>query len=166
MVFLINNLFLDGRWLNHGIIPRHWEGLPGILWGPFLHNSFGHLTANTFPLLILGGILCARGKGEFVLVGLVGLLVTGSLTWILGRPASHVGASGLIFCMFGYLASLAWFHRKLPTLLLSLLCIVLYGGMLRGILPTASAVSWEGHLAGLISGIGLAWASARAEKAL
>jgi membrane associated rhomboid family serine protease len=63
----------------------------------------------------------------------------------------------LIFCFFGYLASLAFFERKIGTLLLSIVCIVGYGGIIRGILPTSSAVSWEGHLAGFISGITLAW---------
>ena len=119
--------------------------------------SFQHLAANTPPLLILGAILCGRSKGEFAAATAAGILLGGGLTWLLARSAVHVGASGLVFCYFGYLASLALFNRSILTLLLSLICIVGYGGILRGILPTSTGVSWEGHLLGLCSGIAAAW---------
>ena len=157
LVFVVNNLVLNGHLARYGIIPRHLSSLPGIIWAPFLHGSFQHLAANTLPLLILGAIICARGSGEFALITGAGTLLGGGLTWLIGRNACHIGASGLIFCYFGYLASLAYFNRNIATLVLSLVCILGYGGMLRGILPTSAAVSWEGHLAGLAAGIILAW---------
>jgi membrane associated rhomboid family serine protease len=156
-VFLLNNLLLNGHLNQYGIRPRHIGGLPGIIWSPFLHGSLQHLLANTVPLSLLGGILCLRGKNEFGIVTVLGVVLSGGLTWLLGRNAYHIGASGLIFCFFSYLSALAFFERKIGTLLLSILCIVGYGGIIRGILPTSSAVSWEGHLAGFISGITLAW---------
>jgi membrane associated rhomboid family serine protease len=161
LVFVVNNLIWNGHLDRYGIIPRHLSSLPGIIWSPFLHASFQHLAANTLPLLILGAIICARGGAEFALITIAGILLGGSLTWLIGRNACHIGASGLIFCYFGYLASLAYFNRNIPTLLLSLVCIVGYGGMLRGILPTSAAVSWEGHLAGLAAGIVLAWLTSK-----
>lgn len=157
LAFLANQLFFQGQLTQHGIIPRHLSSLPGILWAPFLHMSFQHLAANTPPLLILGAILCGRSKGEFAAATAAGILLGGGLTWLLARSAVHVGASGLVFCYFGYLASLALFNRSILTLLLSLICIVGYGGILRGILPTSTGVSWEGHLLGLCSGIAAAW---------
>jgi membrane associated rhomboid family serine protease len=157
LVFVVNNLILDGHLSRYGIIPRHLGSLPGIIWSPFLHGSFQHLAANTLPLLVLGGIICARGGGEFAVTTVGGIFLGGALTWLIGRNACHIGASGLIFCYFGYLASLAYFNRNIATLLLSLICILGYGGMLRGILPTSAAVSWEGHVAGLAAGILLAW---------
>jgi membrane associated rhomboid family serine protease len=157
LVFVLNNLILGGHLTQYAIRPRHVSGLLGILWSPFLHVSFHHLAANTVPMLILGGIICARGRAEFALVTAGGILLTGGLTWLIGRSAYHVGASGLVFCFFGYLASLAWFDRKIGTLLLSIICIVGYGGILRGLMPTSAAVSWEGHLAGFLAGIALAW---------
>jgi len=156
-VFVVNNLILDGHLNQYGIRPRHIGGLPGIVWSPFLHGSLQHLLANTVPLGLLGGILCLRGRNEFGIVTVMGVILSGVLTWLIGRNAYHIGASGLIFCFFGYLASLAFFERKIGTLLLSIVCILGYGGIIRGILPTSSAVSWEGHLAGFISGITLAW---------
>jgi len=164
LVFVVNNLILSGQLSQYGIVPRHLNGLPGIIWSPFLHTSFRHLAANTVPLLILGGVICARSKTEFTMVTTGGILLGGFLTWLLARTASHIGASGLIFCFFGYLASLAYFNRNIPTLLLSLVCIVGYGGLLRGVVPTTTAVSWEGHLAGIVSGIALAWLGSKIKK--
>lgn len=156
LVFIVNNLLWGAHWLRYGITPRHLASLPGILWSPFLHGSFQHLAANTLPLLILGGIICIRSKSEFALVTAGGILLGGGLTWIFARNADHIGASGLIFCFFGYLASMAYFRRSFGNLLLSAICILGYGGMLRGLMPTASAISWEAHLAGLLAGIALA----------
>jgi membrane associated rhomboid family serine protease len=164
VVFLVNNLMLGGQLSQFGIIPRRLSGLPGILCSPFLHASYRHLVANTLPLLILGGIICARGKGEFATVTTGGVLLGGLLTWLFARSAYHIGASGLIFTFFGYLASLAWFNRNIPTLLLSLICIVGYGGLVRGLIPTSGAVSWESHLAGFLSGVLLAWAASKIGK--
>jgi len=164
MVFAVNNLVLGGQLSQYGIVPRHLSGLPGIIWSPFLHASFRHLAANTLPLLILGGVICARSKNEFAMVAVGGILLGGFLTWLLARTASHIGASGLIFCFFGYLASLAYFKRNIPTFALSLVCIVGYGGLLRGLVPTSAAVSWEGHFAGIVSGISLAWLSSKIKK--
>jgi membrane associated rhomboid family serine protease len=161
VVFLINNVVLGGRLLEYGIVPRHVSSLPGILWAPFLHGSLAHITANTIPLFVLGAIISARGKPEFMLVTTLGILLTGLVTWLFARPAVHVGASGLIFCYFGYLASLAWFNRTFGTLLLSLACLVAYGGILRGIFPADPHISWESHAAGLITGITLAWFTAK-----
>jgi membrane associated rhomboid family serine protease len=163
-VFVVNNLLWNGHLLQYGIIPRHLNGLPGIICAPFLHASFQHLAANTVPLLVLGGILCARSRAEFTGVTVAGILLGGGLTWLVARNAVHIGASGLIFCFFGYLASLAWFNRTIGALLISVVCIVGYGGMLRGILPTSTAISWEAHVAGLVAGVSLAWSSAKLKK--
>jgi membrane associated rhomboid family serine protease len=164
IVFVCNNLLLQGRLNQYGITPRYPRGLPGIIWAPFLHGSFQHLAANTVPLLALGAILCARSKREFVFVTAGGIILGGGLTWFFARNASHIGASGLIFCFFGYLASLACFNRTLGTLLLSVVCIVGYGGILRGVLPASTAISWESHAAGLVAGVVLAWLSSNEAK--
>ncbi|MRR39349.1 rhomboid family intramembrane serine protease, partial [bacterium] len=102
-VFAVNLLLFQGALNRYGIIPRHLSGLPGILFAPFLHDSYAHLAANSLPLLILGAILCARSRTEFVLVTAFGILLGGAMTWLLARTASHIGASGLVFCYLGYL---------------------------------------------------------------
>jgi len=162
LVFVVNNLLWNGHLSQYGIIPRQIGGLPGIIWAPFLHTSFEHLAANTLPLLILGAIMCARNRTEFVTIAVSGTLLGGGLTWLFARDAIHIGASGLIFCLFGYLASLAYFQRTFGTLILSVVCLLAYGGILKGILPTSTAISWESHAAGLVAGIMLAWIVTRA----
>jgi membrane associated rhomboid family serine protease len=164
-VFAVNNLMLHAQLNQYGIIPRRINSLPGIVFAPFLHGSYKHLVANSIPLLILGTGLCVRSKGEFIIVTFCGILFGGALTWLFARHAAHIGASGLVFCYFGYLSSLAYFRRNVGTLLLSVICIFAYGGIVRGILPTSAAVSWEGHLAGLLTGIATAWLIARVDAA-
>jgi membrane associated rhomboid family serine protease len=164
-VFLVNHTLLSDHLNQYGIRPRHASGLPGIVWSPFLHGSFQHLAANTVPLLILGLVLSIRSRIEFISITVAGIFLSGGLVWLLGRGAYHIGASSLIFCYFGYLTSFAFFERKVANMLLSIVCIFAYGGILRGIVPTSAAVSWEGHLLGLFSGIALAWFSANLKKA-
>lgn len=161
LVFAINNVALNGRLSQYGIIPRQLSGLPGILWAPFLHASLAHLVTNTFPLSILGAVLCARSRKEFIEVAVSGTLMGGFATWLFARNADHIGASGLIFCFFGYLTSMAWFKRNAGTFILSAICVLGYGGMLRGIFPTSAHISWEGHLFGLLSGVLLAFIDAK-----
>ena len=156
LVFVLNNLVWNGRFDQYGIAPRQISSLPGIIYAPFLHASYQHLAANTLPLLILGGIICGRSRGEFLVVTLAGVLLGGGLTWLFARNACHIGASGLIFCYFGYLASLAYFNRTFGALCLSVVCIVGYGGIVRGIVPTSAGISWESHLFGLLAGVALA----------
>lgn len=164
LLLIADNLFWHGHLTRYGIVPRQLGSLPGILWAPFLHVSFRHLAANTVPLLILGGIICARSRMEFAVVTVAGTVLGGALTWLLARSACHVGASGLIFCFFGYLASLAFFKRTISAFLLSIVCLLGYGGMIRGVLPTSAAISWEGHAAGLIAGITLAWLASKLKQ--
>lgn len=164
-VFVLNNLLLHAQLNRYGIIPREVHSLPGILFAPFLHSSYKHLAANSLPLLILGAIVCARSKGEFIVVTICGIIIGGGLTWLFARHAAHIGASGLVFCYFGYLGSLAFFKRNFATLCLSVVCVVAYGGIVRGILPTSAAVSWEGHLSGLLTGIVAAWFMTRVSEA-
>jgi membrane associated rhomboid family serine protease len=164
LVFLVNNLIWKGHFDRYGITPRQVSSLPGIVCAPFLHASYQHLAANTLPLLILGAIICGRSRGEFVVVTVLGILVTGGLTWLFARSACHIGASGLIFCYFGYLASLAYFNRTFGALWLSIVCILGYGGMIRGVLPTSTPISWESHLAGLLAGTALAWLMAKLKR--
>ena len=81
------------------------------------------------------------------------VLVGGALLWLFGRNAAHVGASVLIFGYFGYLVALGWYDRNIESFIVAVITILLYGGLVWGILPSAGQVSWEGHLFGLIAGI-------------
>ncbi len=159
VVFGVNVLLFHGGLDQFGILPRQSVGLPGIVCAPFLHHSLAHLIANTVPLLILGAMLSAGGAAEFLGVTGLGILLSGALVWLLARPADHLGASGLVFCYFGYLLARAWYRRTFGNLVLGAVCLVAYGGIWRGLIPNGGPVSWESHLAGLLTGIALARAA-------
>lgn len=148
---------LDQRLDQAGIVPRELDGLPGVLWAPFLHYGFGHLLANTVPLLVLGGLVAIKGTTRFLEVTIGVILLGGLGTWLFGRTGVHLGASGVVFGYFGYLVAAALFERKLRSILLGLTALVLYGGLVWGVVPTTERVSWEGHLAGLVAGVFVAW---------
>jgi membrane associated rhomboid family serine protease len=147
------NALLDYRLNRWGLLPRTLTGLAGIPLSPFLHGSFAHLILNTVPLLILGGFVAFQGTRTFLSVSLWIILLSGGALWLLGRSAYHVGASSVIFGYFGYLVARGWYERSVTALLVALLTLGLYGGIVWGVLPTRSYVSWEGHLFGLLAGV-------------
>jgi membrane associated rhomboid family serine protease len=154
----------DQNFDQAGISPRQVDGIPGIVLAPFLHYGFAHLIANTVPLLVLGGLLALKGTTRFVQVT-VGVILLGGLgTWLFGRPAIHLGASGVVFGYLGYLVAAAFLERKLRSILLGLVALFLYGGMIWGVLPTQPHISWEGHLSGLLAGVYMAWYVTRARR--
>lgn len=156
LVFLVNNLLLNGYFSHLGIVPRTISGLSGILLAPILHDSFRHILANTVPMLILGSVISFRSPATYVTITIAGTIISGVLTWLLARHGCHIGASGLVFCYFGYVMGQAWFQRTVVHILLAVACGLIYGGLVWGLSPFHSGVSWEAHGAGLIAGILLA----------
>lgn len=136
-----------------GIHPRSLWGLLGIPASPFLHFSPFHLFLNTLPFAILGGLICLQDKQLFIEVSLIVIIVSGLAVWLLGRSASHAGASGLIFGYFGFLLASGWYAKDLQSIMIALAVLIYYGGMIFGILPLRAYVSWESHLFGFLSGI-------------
>ena len=149
----IYNIASQRSLVNYGILPRHLEGLPGIILHPFIHGSLQHIMSNSIPLLVLGFLVALEGAGKFFKVTLFILLVAGSLLWLLGRGSYHVGASLLIFGYFGYIIVNALHKRSAVSILAALITIAMYGGLIYGVIPAANHISWEGHLFGLIAGI-------------
>ena len=49
--------YFEINFFAHGVLPRTFSGLQGILFSPFIHQDFTHLLNNTYPLIILGGLL-------------------------------------------------------------------------------------------------------------
>ena len=154
------NFSIGHRLSDWGILPRTLKGLKGIPLSPFLHASLIHVMMNTIPLAVLGGFVMLHGRQIFFEISIIIILVSGTALWLLGRSSYHVGASGLIFGYFGYLVLRAWYDRSLKSFIIAFVTVVLYGGIIWGLLPTFSRISWEGHLFGLLAGI----LAARLEK--
>lgn len=154
--------FLLGYQLNHfGILPRSPSGLTGLVTAPFLHGSFTHLILNSIPFLILSLLVLVNGLNRYLTVTILLSIFGGLAVWVFARPGYHVGASGVIFGYFGYLLSYGIFNRKFTDLLIAVVVFVAYGGMVWGVLPMKSWVSWEAHLFSMIVGLVLGKVMAR-----
>ena len=149
----IINGFIGHRLSLWGILPRTTPGLIGIPLSPFLHGSFNHVLSNTIPFLVLGGLVGLRGGQKLVGISLFIIAAGGAGVWLLGRPAVHVGASGLVFGYFGYLVANGWFDRRPLSILAAIAVILVYGSLVFGVIPTTGFVSWEAHLFGLLAGV-------------
>lgn len=151
---LVDWLIFRGSLDSLGIQPRTLTGLRGILFMPFLHDGLGHLLANTLPFIVLGWMVMVRRTADFFIVTVVTMAVSGLGVWLFGGSRSvHLGASGLIFGYFGYLLLRAYFERSAGAVALALLAVVLYGGMLCGIVPLQVGISWQAHLFGFLGGV-------------
>jgi len=138
---------------DYGVRPKSSSGLKGILFSPFIHKDFSHLINNSYPILILGGMLFSFYKKIAKQLFLWLFFIAGFWLWIIGRPSLHIGASGIIYALAAFLF-ISGIIRKNPRLsAVSMLIIFLYGSMIWGVLPTKEHVSWEGHLSGFMAGI-------------
>lgn len=148
------NYFLFGYLDNFGIRPRNLFGLPGIVTAPFVHLNFRHLFSNTFPFLILGFLVLLAGRKVFVQVSVFVILTGGFALWLFGPTGTnHIGSSLLIFGYLGFLLARGIFEKSGFWLAISFTILILYGGMLFGVLPGQPGISWQGHLLGFMSGI-------------
>nr|VFJ95678.1 MAG: Rhomboid family protein [Candidatus Kentron sp. H]VFJ96523.1 MAG: Rhomboid family protein [Candidatus Kentron sp. H]VFK02448.1 MAG: Rhomboid family protein [Candidatus Kentron sp. H] len=152
-VIEIVNLFTGHGLSALGILPRTPQGLMGIPLSPFLHAGLMHAALNTVPLLVLGALVSLRGVGTWLMASGIIVFIGGGAVWLLGRESYHIGASGLVFGYFGFLVGRVWYDRRLASLAVAVITVLLYGGLIWGVLPTRWHVSWEGHLFGLIAGI-------------
>ncbi|MFT5430557.1 MAG: membrane associated rhomboid family serine protease, partial [Myxococcota bacterium] len=145
----------------HGIVPRSVSGLTGILFAPWLHGDFAHLTANTVPFAVLGLLIMLRGPKVFLGVSVFITIVGGGAVWLIARSANHIGASGVVFGYLGFLVAVGIVERRLTSILASALVGFAYGGLIWGVLPNQPGVSWESHLFGALAGVAAARVFAR-----
>lgn len=145
---------VGGQLDRYGIRARDTGDLPEIFTAPFLHGNFEHLMANTIPFAVLGFLAALRGPGKFLLMNLIVIVVGGLGVWFTGPPDSEtLGASILVFGYFGYILGRGIFERHLGDGLIAIVVVVLYGGIVYGVVPTDARISWQGHLFGLIGGL-------------
>ncbi len=148
-----------------GIYPGEVTNLVGILFAPLLHGDLGHIISNTIPLFVLGLVLYTfyPNIANWVLVSCY--FFTGLLVWLFARESLHIGASGLVYSLAGFLISYGLFKKDFKSLLISIIIVTMYGGMIYGIFPTNERVSWESHLFGVLTGIGTALSFSRSKAA-
>lgn len=153
----IVQLILGRGFIDCGIRPRDVASLICIPASPFIHAHMPHYASNIAPLGIFSFLLAMQLGWRFLPVSLGIIAFGGGLTWLFGRSADHIGASGLIYGYFGFLVWGGIRSRRLAPTLIALAVGVIYGGLLWGIVPSMrSVVSWESHLFGLITGVVIA----------
>ena len=145
------------RFAKYGVLPRTLEGLKGVLLSPFIHSDWKHLTNNALPLFVLTATLGFFYKGIAKEVFLWSWLMSGIWLWAIGRPSFHIGASGLLYALASFLFFSGFIRKHTKLMSISMFIVFLYGGMVWGIFPMKKHISWEGHLAGALAGIILAY---------
>lgn len=136
-----------------GINPRDVKGLIGIVTAPFIHDGFGHLFSNSIPLIVLGASMIYFYRNLSFRVFIWIWILDGMGVWLLGRPVYHIGASGLVYGMAGFVFTSGVIRKNRNLLALALAVVVMYGGLIWGIYPLENGISWEAHLFGLLAGI-------------
>ncbi|QDT13015.1 rhomboid family intramembrane serine protease [Planctomycetes bacterium K23_9] len=143
-----------------GIHPRRLTGIPGIALMPFLHGSFYHLFSNSIPLAILLVLLVGSQRKPWqVVTGIV--LLNGALVWLMARSdTNHVGASGLVFGLIGFLILNGFLEKKVVSIIVALVVGFFFGStLISGMIPQIGGeVSWEAHFFGAVSGAVVAYA--------
>lgn len=144
-----------------GIRPRQLAGLPGILLAPLLHSGPSHLAANSLPLLVLGtGMLYLYPNSALRVIPAV-YLGAGVAVWLFAGNGVHVGSSGLLYGLLGYVFMAGVIRLDRRAIAASLLVAFLYGSLVWGVVPIRPGISWETHLAGALIGLALAVALRR-----
>lgn len=159
IVELINSARDRDLIYDFGIVGRDWGRLPSILVAPFLHGNAEHLVTNATAVFTLGLIAALYGVWRFVGIFAVIVVIGGFVLWLIAPGNSvTVGASGVVFGLFGYLATRGIFDRRPVDIVVSLGVAVAFGYTIAvGMVPQDGQVSWQGHLAGFLAGVLAAW---------
>ncbi len=158
----------------YGIIPLETKGLKGILFAPLFHANWQHLFNNSLTLFVLVFLAFQFYRAIAYYVLIIGWIFTGLFVWMIPDfdfinngfySSCHIGASGLIYVFAFFLAFSGIIARNVKLAAVSLVVIMLYGGMIWGIFPqefflntiNSERISWQSHLGGAIVGIILAF---------
>lgn len=155
-VFLLDRYY-ELNLYKYGVKPGTTEGLKGILLMPFIHGQrdFSHIINNSIPTVVLLSTLIYFYRSIAVYVILFVWLGGGFLLWYLAvnTGSYHIGMSGVIYGLFGFIFISGLFRNYLPLQAISLFVVFIYGSLVWGIFPTEPGISWEGHLFGFSVGV-------------
>jgi membrane associated rhomboid family serine protease len=143
---------------NFGVRPRELVGLVGIVCAPLVHGDFAHLFSNSLPLIVAGTTMLYLYPQSSLRVLPAVYVGPGVAVWLFAQGSSHVGASGLVYGLVGYIFVGGLIRRDRRAIAASLLVSFMYGALIWGVLPIKPGVSWETHLAAALIGVALALA--------
>ena len=136
------------------LVPRETRFLSGILLMHFDHANMSHLGTNIIPFLVLSSLIILRKNISYLFTFyILSFIISGSLLWILGQSGCHIGASAIIFALWGFIVSQGIFTKCPKDIIIGFLIGFVYISFIYGLSPLQNGVSWDGHLYGLISGV-------------
>jgi len=155
MLVYILEIGMEWDFAKAGIYPRKVEWLWTIISYIFIHANWSHLFNNLLSFFLLSCCLFYFYRPVNIQIFIALWFVSGMILWFIGRESRHVGASGLIYAMASFLLFSGLIRRHVPLIAISLVVTLIYGNMVWHIFPWTvnDPVSWEGHLAGLITGL-------------
>jgi membrane associated rhomboid family serine protease len=139
-----------------GIYPRQVENWMGPLASPLIHGDLNHLINNSIPIALLGAGLYYFYPKQATKVMVLSWLLSGVIVWLWARESYHIGASGLVYALAGFIFLSGVLRSQTNLLALSLLVVFIYGGLFWGLLPVEEEVSYEAHISGAAVGFILA----------
>lgn len=142
--------------VEYGLYPLSFEGLRGILLSPLIHSDFNHLLSNSFPLFVLGGMMLHFYKRIAYKIFFIIYILSNVGAWFFARPSYHIGASGVVYGLVCFLFLSGVVRKHMQLLALSMLVTFLYGGLVWGVFPLPTGISWESHLSGSVVGFACA----------
>jgi len=151
-VYAINETYALNwrRWGNH---PREWDHWTGVFTYPFLHGDLEHIWNNTATFFTLNGLLFYFYRSIAARTWILLYLLSGVGLWIFAKGGNHIGASGINYALAAFLFTSGVVRKSQLLLRVTLLVAFLYGGMVWWMLPIDEHISWEGHIAGAVSGL-------------
>ena len=157
--FILNQItFGFLKFNSFGIQPRTFSlsSFIGIFSSWMMHANWQHIQNNCIILaqLLIPVVLFEKQNTFKLLLKLI--VVSGLFVWLFGSSNSiHVGASGLIFALFGYIGSVGiinfkqkWFYLIFVILFVSEFVYSVYAGLI-----PQEHVSFSAHFGGFIGGI-------------
>ena len=120
-ILKIMEVGMDWDFSRLGVYPMEKRGLIGILTHPLIHSGFSHLLANTIPLFFLSWCLFYFYWGIAGKIFILIWLGSGLLTFLIGKPGWHIGASGLIYGFAFFLFFSGILRKYVPLIAISLL---------------------------------------------
>lgn len=145
---------MDWDFTRLGVYPLTKKGVFGVFAHPLVHGSLKHLLANTLPFFFLSWCLFYFYRNIAPLIFFFIWIGCGLITFVIGKPGWHIGASGIIYGLAFFLFFSGILRKHIPLVAISLLITFIYGGLVWNMFPffAKSTTSWEGHLSGAIAG--------------